>query len=106
VRSRTAGLYRKTLSQKTNKTERKKERKKERKGKERKGKERKGKERKGKERKEQKELKGSATLSAEQQYELTITPRARVSSYICSRRWPSQPLMGREAHWTCKLYMP
>jgi hypothetical protein len=46
-----------------------------------------------------KELKGSATLLVEQQYELTSTPRARVSSVsscICIRRWPSQPSLGRE----------
>ena len=53
-----------------------------------------------------KELKGSATLLMEQQYELTSTPRARVSSCICSRRWPSRPSLGREAPWSCKLYMP
>ena len=33
-------------------------------------------------------------------------PRARVSSCICSRRWPSWPSLGREAPWSCKLYMP
>jgi hypothetical protein len=33
-------------------------------------------------------------------------PRARVSSCICNRRWPSRPSMGREAPWSCKLYMP
>ena len=43
-----------------------------------------------------KELKGSSTLQVEQQYELTSTSRARVSSCICSRRWPSQPSLGRE----------
>jgi hypothetical protein len=32
----------------------------------------------------------------EQQYELTSTPRTRVSSCICSRRWPSQPSLVRE----------
>jgi hypothetical protein len=32
-----------------------------------------------------KELTGSATLEVEQQYELTSTPRARISSCICSR---------------------
>jgi hypothetical protein len=53
-----------------------------------------------------KELKESATLQVEQQYELTCTPRARVSSCICIRRWPSQPSVEREAHWSCKLYMP
>jgi hypothetical protein len=40
------------------------------------------------------------------QYELISTPRARVSSCICSRRWPSRPSMGREAPWSSKLYMP
>jgi hypothetical protein len=53
-----------------------------------------------------KELKGSATLYVEQQYELTSTPRGCVSSYVCSRRWPSWPSLGREAPWSCKLYMP
>jgi hypothetical protein len=55
-----------------------------------------------------KELKGSATLLVEQQYELTSTPTpgARVFSCICSRRWPSGPSLGREAPWSCKLYMP
>ena len=53
-----------------------------------------------------KELKVSATLWVEQQYELTSTPRAPVSSCICSRRWPSQPSLGREVPWYCKLYMP
>jgi hypothetical protein len=52
------------------------------------------------------ELKGSATLSVEQQYELTSTPRARVSSCICSRRLPSRPSLGREAPWSSKFYMP
>jgi hypothetical protein len=42
----------------------------------------------------------------EQQYELTSTSRAHVSSCICSRRWPSRPSLGREAPWYCKLYMP
>jgi hypothetical protein len=53
-----------------------------------------------------KELKGSATLLVEQQYELTSTPRACVSSCICSTRWPSQTSLGREAPWSSKLYMP
>jgi hypothetical protein len=53
-----------------------------------------------------KELKASATLFVEQQYELTSTTRARVSSCIYSRRWPSRPSLGREAPWYCKLYMP
>ena len=33
-------------------------------------------------------------------------PGARVSSCICSRRWPSRPSLGKEALWSCKLYMP
>jgi hypothetical protein len=53
-----------------------------------------------------KELKRSATLQVEQQYELTSTPGARVSSCICIIRWPSRPSVEREAHWSCKLYMP
>jgi hypothetical protein len=53
-----------------------------------------------------KELKESATLKVEQQYELTSTPRAHVSSCICIKRWPSRPSVGREAPWYCKLYMP
>jgi hypothetical protein len=35
-----------------------------------------------------------------------VPPRARVSSCICIRRWPIQPSLEREAHWSCKLYMP
>jgi hypothetical protein len=27
-------------------------------------------------------------------------------SCICIKRWPSRPSLQREAHWTCKLYMP
>jgi hypothetical protein len=53
-----------------------------------------------------KELKGSAILLVEQQYELTSPSRARVFSCICSRRWPSRPSVERKAHWSCKLYMP
>ena len=53
-----------------------------------------------------KELKGSATLYVEQQYELISTPRTHVFSCICSRRWPSWPSLGREAPLSCKLYMP
>jgi hypothetical protein len=52
------------------------------------------------------ELKGSATVLVEQQYELTSSPRARVSSCICIRRWPSRPSLGRKVPWSCKLYMP
>jgi hypothetical protein len=33
-------------------------------------------------------------------------PRALDSSCICVKRWPSWPSPEREAHWTCKLYMP
>jgi hypothetical protein len=36
----------------------------------------------------------------------TPTPGDRVSSYIWIRRWPSRPSVEREAHWSCKLYMP
>jgi hypothetical protein len=53
-----------------------------------------------------KELKGSATLYSDQEYELTSTPRALVSSCIFSRRWPSWPSLGRQAPWSCKLYIP
>jgi hypothetical protein len=28
------------------------------------------------------------------------------SSCMCIKRWPSRPSLEREAHWTCKLYMP
>jgi hypothetical protein len=37
-----------------------------------------------------KELKRSATLQVQQ----------------CIKRWPSWPSVEREAHWSCKLYMP
>ena len=33
-------------------------------------------------------------------------PRAHVSSCIWIRRWPNWPSVEREAHWSCKLYMP
>jgi hypothetical protein len=52
-----------------------------------------------------KELKWSATLKVEEQYDLTSTPRASAFIYICSRRWPSRPLLGRKAPWLCKGYM-
>jgi hypothetical protein len=42
----------------------------------------------------------------EQQYELTSTPRARVFSCICSRRWPSQPSLGGEALGLVKIICP
>jgi hypothetical protein len=48
-----------------------------------------------------KELKGSAGL-----YELTSTPRAPVSSCICSRRWPSQASLGEEALGLAKIICP
>jgi hypothetical protein len=35
-----------------------------------------------------------------------VLPRAPVSSCICIRRWPSWPSVEREAHWSCKLYLP
>jgi hypothetical protein len=35
-----------------------------------------------------------------------LNPRACVSRGICIRRWPSWPSLEREAHWSCKLYMP
>ena len=35
-----------------------------------------------------------------------VPPRARVSSCICSRRWPSRSSLGREAPWSCKLDIP
>ena len=44
-----------------------------------------------------KELKGSATLKEEQQYELTSSPQSCVSSCICSREWSSWPSMGGKA---------
>jgi hypothetical protein len=44
-----------------------------------------------------KELKGS---------ELTSTPRAHVSSCICSRGWPGRPSMGEEALGLVKIICP
>ena len=43
-----------------------------------------------------------------QQYELTSTlpPRARVSSCICNRGWPSQPSLGGEALGISKIICP
>jgi hypothetical protein len=52
------------------------------------------------------ELKGSATLLEEQQYELTSTPRARVSSCISCRSWPSRPSSGGEALGFVKIICP
>ena len=42
----------------------------------------------------------------EQQYELTTTPRTRVSSCICSRGWPIRPSMGGEAFGLVKIICP
>jgi hypothetical protein len=53
-----------------------------------------------------KELKGSATLQEDQQYELTNTPQSCVSSCICSRGWPHQPSLGREALGLEKIICP
>jgi hypothetical protein len=53
-----------------------------------------------------KELKGSPALQEEQRYELTSTPRARVSSCICSRGWPIRPSMGGEALDSVKALCP
>jgi hypothetical protein len=50
-----------------------------------------------------KELNGSVTLKEEQQYELTSTPQSCVSSYICSRGWPSWPSMEGEALGLSKI---
>jgi hypothetical protein len=50
-----------------------------------------------------KELKVSATLQEEQQYELTSTPRACDSSCICSRGWPRWLSMGGEALGLAKI---
>jgi hypothetical protein len=41
----------------------------------------------------------------EQHYEVTSTPEL-VTLAACIKRWPSRPSLEREAHWTCKLYMP
>jgi hypothetical protein len=50
-----------------------------------------------------KELKGSATLWEEQQYELTSTPQSCASSCICSRGWPNRPSVGGEALGFAKI---
>jgi hypothetical protein len=42
----------------------------------------------------------------EQQYELTSTPRSRVSRCICSRRWPNRPSLGGEALGLAKIICP
>jgi hypothetical protein len=53
-----------------------------------------------------KELKGSASLYEEQQYELTSTPQRYISSYICSRGWPSQASVEGEALGLAKIICP
>ena len=53
-----------------------------------------------------KELKESETLEEEQQHELISTPRARVSSCIYSRGWPSWPSLGGEALGFAKIICP
>ena len=53
-----------------------------------------------------KELKGSATVWEDQQYELTSTSQNCVSSCICSRGWPSWPPMGGEALALGKIICP
>jgi hypothetical protein len=40
----------------------------------------------------------------EQHYELTSTPELLTLAAYVSK--DSQPSLEREAHWTCKLYMP
>ena len=52
-----------------------------------------------------KELKGSATLYRwNNNMNYPVPPGASVSS--CIRKWPVQPSVEREAHWSCRLYMP
>jgi hypothetical protein len=53
-----------------------------------------------------KELKWSATLQKEQQYQLTSTSQSCVSTCICSRGWPSQPSLGGEALGLVKIICP
>ena len=50
------------------------------------------------------ELKGSATLYEEQQFELN--PQSSVFSCICSRGWPSWPSMGGKALGLAKIICP
>jgi hypothetical protein len=35
-----------------------------------------------------------------------VPPRAHVCTAYVIRRWPSRPSVEREAHWSCKLYLP
>ena len=53
-----------------------------------------------------KQLKGSATLYEEQQYELTSILGAHVSSCICSLEWPNWPSLGGEALGPMKILCP
>jgi hypothetical protein len=53
-----------------------------------------------------KELKGSTTLEEEQQYELTSTPIAHVSSCICSRVWLSLTSMEGDTFGLLKIICP
>ena len=52
-----------------------------------------------------KELKGSATVWEDQQYELTSNPQNCVSSCVCSKGWPSRPSMGGEAPWSYEYHI-
>jgi hypothetical protein len=52
------------------------------------------------------ELKGSATLLEDQQYELTSAPQSCVSSCICIRGWPRRPSMGGEVLGIAKITCP
>jgi hypothetical protein len=53
-----------------------------------------------------KELKGLQPYRWNNNMNYPVLPRARVSSCICIRRLPSWPSVEREAHWSCKLYLP
>ena len=53
-----------------------------------------------------KELKGSANLKEDQQYELTSNPLNYVSSCICGRGWPSQPSKRGESLGLVKIIYP
>ena len=54
-----------------------------------------------------KELKGTATLWMEQQYELTSTPELlTLTAYVSKDGLVGHHFLEREAHWTRKLYMP
>jgi hypothetical protein len=49
--------------------------------------------------------------SQQQQNSVHLSPHLQYrgdfdSSCICIKRRPSRPSLEREAHWTCKLYMP